>query len=282
MIFQTEEMVQWQKYRGALLPLSAPHLNIKFNRWPMFLLVLKRSALFVRWTSDWDMSEVTEFWYVIKDSFTPLEKLTSKNRSEINRGLTNCEVKRVDARCMTEQMYLVYKKAFDRYNSHLAPLTWSFFERSIANASLDKKVEFWGVFDRSSGKLIGYSSTVINGDMVDYSTAKFDPDFLGNYPSYALFYTMNKVYLVEMGCRYVSDGARNIAHDTNIHEHLIRKHGFRKAYCRLNVVYHPVIWIAVNFLFFFRKNFKNSHLPVLAKMASVLQQEEIRRSITKK
>ena len=282
MIFQTEEMVQWQKYRGALLPLSAPHLNIKFNRWPMFLLVLKRSALFVRWTSDWDMSEVTEFWYVIKDSFTPLEKLTSKNRSEINRGLTNCEVKRVDARCMTEQMYLIYKKAFDKYKSYLAPLTWSCFERSIANTSLDKKVEFWGVFDRSSGKLIGYSSTVINGEVVDYSTAKFDPEFLGNYPSYALFYTMNKVYLVEMGCRYVSDGARNIAHDTDIQEHLIRKHGFRKAYCRLNVVYHPVIWIAVNFLFFFRKNFKNSHLPVLVKMASVLQQEEIRRSVTKK
>ena len=48
-----------------------------------------------------------------------------------------------------------------------------------------------------------------------------------------IFYTIKKVYLVEMKCRYLSDGARNIMYDAIINDHLIFKHGFRKVYYRL-------------------------------------------------
>jgi len=115
--------------------------------------------------------------------------------------------------------------------------------------------------------------------MVNYSTVKFDPDELVKYSSYALFYSMNKYYLAEKKYKYVCDGARSISHETSIQEHLVRKHGFRYAYCKLHVVYHPVTYFIVRLLFPFISFFERAQESVLIKKVyAVLKQEEIRRT----
>lgn len=38
--------------------------------------------------------------------------------------------------------------------------------------------------------------------------------------------------------KYISNGTRNIIHETNFNEDLCKKYGFRKAYCKLNIKYH--------------------------------------------
>ena len=120
--------------------------------------------------------------------------------------------------------------------------------------------------------MVAYSINIIEGEVVSYSSVKFDPCYVREYSGYALFYKMSDYYLADKKFTYINDGARCISHDTNIQEHLIKKHGFRKAYCHLHVLYHPIVILGVLILFPFRSLFGGG------KVKSVLIQEGIRRT----
>lgn len=126
--------------------------------------------------------------------------------------------------------------------------------------------------------MIAYSSNTVNDDIVNYITIKFHPEYLKLYPSYALFYEMNRYYINELGLKYVNDGARSIAHDTNIQGFLIQKFNFRKAYCKLNIIYRWDIGIIVKILYPFRSIFSKFNHKVFNKISVLLKQEEIRRA----
>ena len=89
---------------------------------------------------------------------------------------------------------------------------------------------------------------------------------------------MNKHYLNDRRFRYVSDGARSISHQTNVHQFLQEKFGFRRAYALLRVAYAPGIGLAVVLLYPFRHWIDKSTFGFLQKMAVVLEQERIRRA----
>ena len=110
--------------------------------------------------------------------------------------------------------------------------------------------DFWAVYDLE-GVLIAYSQNLIENNSINYSTIKFHPKYLKLYPSYALFFEMNQYYLNENNFLYVNDGARSISHDTNIQTFLIDKFIFRKAYCKLHIVYRRDIALAVKVLYLF-------------------------------
>ena len=77
--------------------------------------------------------------------------------------------------------------------------------------------------------------------------------------------------------KYVNDGARSIAHDTNIQEFLIKKFKFRKAYCKLNVIYRWDVGIAVKILYPFKSSIDKFNNKVFNKLSVLLRQEYIRR-----
>jgi hypothetical protein len=126
--------------------------------------------------------------------------------------------------------------------------------------------------------MIAYSQNFIENNSINYSTIKFDPTYLKLYPSYALFYEMNRYYLNEQKNLYVNDGAKSISHDTNIQEFLEKKFNFRKAYCKLEIVYRFDIKILVSILYPFKQFIFNINNKIFKKLSVLLRHEEIRRS----
>jgi hypothetical protein len=126
--------------------------------------------------------------------------------------------------------------------------------------------------------MIGYAQNIIDENIVLYSTVKLHPEYLSLYSSYALFFVMNQYYLNEKNFLYVSDGARSISHETNVQKFLIQKFNFRKAYCRLNIVYREDVNLLIKILFPFRKIFQKYNNFLTKKAIVLLKQEEIRRS----
>ena len=162
----------------------------------------------------------------------------------------------------------------NNHNTHLTTKTEDEFENEISE--LEGEWEFWGIFHEN--KMIGYCQNKVIDDYCDYSTIKFHPDYLKLYPSYALFYTMNKYYLNEKKFKYVNDGARSISHETNIQEFLMQKFQFRKAYCKLHVQYSSKIKFILNILYPFQSLICFLRFGVFKKINVLLFQEKIRRS----
>lgn len=265
---------EWKKYHGALLFGRAPHISIELTKDDKIKLLDKSKAYFLRWISEWDTRE-SEFWYVIKDSFGGMEELSSNTRSKVRRGLKQCIVKKVSKEIIANEGYDVYHHAFDNYNTYIKPTNREIFKQNILNCST---CEFWAVYTNDEDKMIAYSQNFIEDNSVNYATIKFHPSYLKLYPSYALFYEMNHYYLEDKNFLYVNDGARSISHDTNIQNFLIQKFKFRKAYCRLNIVYRKDIAVMVKLLYPLKSIISKLNFPVTNKIMVLLKQEGIRRS----
>ncbi|SFV55954.1 hypothetical protein MNB_SV-12-1792 [hydrothermal vent metagenome] len=216
--------VKWYRYQGALLPRVPPHQEVFLtDKEAKELLKLSR-AFFLRYTNEWDREE-SEFWYIVKDNKEGLEIYKSKVRNQIKKGLKNCIVKKVDRETIANSGYSIYSEAFKNYSTFHKPISENSFKKSILNSTDD----FWAVYNKNN-ILIAYANNFIEENMSHYNSMKFHPKFLNLYPSYALIYTMNEYYLNQKKYLYVNDGARSIAHNTNIQDFLIKKFNFKKSY----------------------------------------------------
>ena len=104
-----------------------------------------------------------------------------------------------------------------------------------------------------------------------------EPESMAKFSGYLLFHEMELHYLKKRGFKYISDGARSLSHDTNIHDFLIRKFNFRKAYANLHVVYTPWLGLAVKLAFPLRHWIDAVPLGPSKKAGILLKQESIRR-----
>jgi len=267
--------IAWKYYHGALLPQLAPHEKIVLTRKEEHELLKLGKSYFLRYISDWDREDESQFWYVIKDEVEKIEVLSSNTRSKVRRGLKHCTVKKVSPEVIANEGYMVYRKAFENYNTYLKPMNKEVFTRDILTTH---KCDFWAVYKKDENKLIAYSQNFIEENSVNYATIKFNPEYLKLYPSYALFFEMNSYYLNEKNLLYVNDGARSIAHDTNIQTFLIDKFKFRKAYCKLHIIYRWDVRLAVKVLYLFKPFLHKINSKFFNKIVILLNHEEIRRS----
>jgi len=264
----------WIKYQNVLIPKLPPHEKIEIDEKDLYELIKKENAFFARWVSNWDI-ENSCFWYVIKDKKEDINEYKSKIRNQIKKGLKNCKVELVDSKVIAKCGYNVYLEAFKRYKTFLRPIKKDDFIKGVLNSV--ENTDFWGVFYEN--KLIAYSQNIRQKDIVNYSTTKFHPDYLKFRPSEALFHVMNKYYLNERNFLYVNDGSRSLSHNTNIQNYLIEKFHFRKAYCKLNILYRKDIEFLVNLLFPIRKIIYRVDTNLFQKISVLLKHEEIRRGI---
>jgi len=272
-------MVTWRKYNGALIPEQPPHIDIDVDQNDVLKNVIKEKAFFARWTTDFDCNKETEFWYVICDEFLPIESLSKNTRNNVRRGLKRCYIKKVKCHYVIENCYLIYKKAFDNYNGHLSPISEDEFKQEYSTYVDEKVWDFWVVYENQTNKVIAYSRNKIEYNQCELCTTKFHPEFLRKfYPSEALFYTMNKYYLDDKNFDYVNDGARSISHETNIQSFLIQKFKFRKAYCKLNIIYNKPVGFLVKVVYPFRLFLKSLNWGPFTKLNILINQEKIRRS----
>ena len=68
-------------------------------------------------------------------------------------------------------------------------------------------------------------------------------------------------------------------HKSNYQDYLMKNFGFRKAYCKLHIQYRPLMKLAVNMLYPFRKLFyKMKGRGPVRMVRAVLKMEEIHRT----
>ena len=230
--------------------------------------LLKQGGWLVRNTYDFDCGEETGFWNVVKDSFGGMEELSSKMRNQVRRSMANYEFRRMTREELLALGYPVHRAAAESYRVKADIPTEEEFRRDVMQGPEN---DWWGAFDKEDGHLAAFAKNIVYDQICDYSVMKARPDELPRYPYYGLIYTMNQYYLEKCGLRYVNDGARSITEHSNIQPFLMQKFHFRKAYCRLNVVYKPWMALLVKALFPFRK-----WVPV-ASVRSLLNQEEMTR-----
>jgi hypothetical protein len=260
-------------YFNTLIPYESPSKEIKITKAEAKKLLKKTGTYLIRWYSDWDSKQETNFWFIIKDIEENLESYNSNNKRKIRKSLKNCIVKKVSKKVIADNGYKVYKNAFLSYKTKTSLIKENIFNKEILET--DENNEFWAVYKKdSSNDMIAYSKNVINNDSVNYSAIKFHPDYLKLYISYALFFEMNRYYINEKGYTFVNDGARSMLHDTNIQSFLESKFKFRKAYCNLHVVFSPRINFIVILLFPFRKFIYNKKNKIFNKLSVLLRHKE--------
>lgn len=231
--------LKWKYYNHALLPTTAPHEEVDETVIKQGKLWKKKWGgipLLIRWTTNFDCFEKTEWWYCIKDTPFDINSLKSKRRYEINKGKKNFYVKEIDPLKFKEEIYEVYKKA-----------VFSYLKKSYKLETKDKfteKLKDWkmlkvyGAFNTEDKKLVSYALLTISENYVNFNVLKSVPKYekkgvnaaIVNYILEEFNQKLNKNF-------YICDGERNILHETSFQSYLEKYFGFRKAYCKLNVEY---------------------------------------------
>jgi len=268
----------WRKYNGAIIPTFPPTASIKQRSYEIKKIIKESNVYFARWVTDFDSEKQLDFWYVIKDKKFDLGDFSSKTRNQIKKGLKLCLVREISLFEYINEGYIIYLKAFKTYKTFEKPMTKDGFEKKIIN--LDDSSQFWGVFNLEN-KLIGFSQNNIQNNICEFSITKFHPEYLKLRPSEALFYTMVDFYLNKLEVQYIHNGTRSIAHHTNIQEFLIKKFKFRKAYCKLHILYRPLFGFLVRVIFPLRSVIRYFPLTIFRKIQIILKQEEISRNCEK-
>ena len=238
-------------------------------------LMKDQRALYIRWESNFDCKNVTSWWHVICDQHLDLSELSANTRSKIRRGIKKFYSQKLSIESVIDEGYKVYVNSFSRYDTHEKQYSEERFIESVLG--MPENTEFWGVRSKETDVLVAFSENYIEDDVCFYNTIWFDPAALKDYSSYVFFYEVGRHYLVDRRFKYVSDGARSVSHDTQIHEFLQSKFGFRKAYAILNVRYQPMVAVGVASLYACRRIFALIPLNVFRMAGIFLEQERIRR-----
>jgi hypothetical protein len=240
----------WGIYNGMVQPFGPAMFGYSLSFDEAKYILNQVGGILIRWTDGFVKNETKGWYAVICDKFLDIPELPSKNRSEIRRGLKNCNVEIVDAGFIAKKGYEVFISAFNRYKGVRKPKIneLEFGNNIMKTRSFDDIVHYWGIF--YEGKMIGYSTNYIFDNIeANYFAIYFHPSYLKLNPSCTLFYTMNKYYLQEKEFKYVNAGFRSVLHETGIQDFLQNKFLFKKAYTNLHIVYKPYINVILRILY---------------------------------
>lgn len=275
---------EWEYYNHALVPTLPPHIDPDISwmkdsdRWKEY--AGGKMPLFARWVSNFDCTEETEWWCIIKDTPFDIMSLKSNRRSLITRGLKRVDVKVIIPADYAEQMSNILVKEWKYYDDSYEEgndrqkLTDDFKKLTMKNLG---NAEYLGAFLKDTNTMIGYAIYNLFDDWIEYSVVKTDPEYLNTQVNAALAYFGVERYM-RPGIKYIHGGWRTMIHESNYQEYLMKNFGFRKAYCKLHIQYRPLMQIAVNVLYPLRGMIKKVKNKWIYTAWCALQQEEIRRT----
>ena len=277
----------WRYYNHALLPTSAPHESVDIKSledgsiWRMWD---GRIPLLARWTSNWDCGRETEWWYCIKDSPFDIDLIKSNYRYKIHKGERNFSVKRIDPMCFIDEICEVQCKAYAEYDSKYRPsnITRNKMVDGIKNNNRNGLV-YYGAFGNIDCQLYAFMIVKYGKNHAELLVQKADPVAEKKQVNAALIYGVLKD-MREMfnGEWYFFDGERNINHETNFQNYLIKYFGFRRAYCKLNIKYRPILYFGIKLLYPWRKIINRlDKYRYIHMLNSLLIMEDISRSFNK-
>ena len=256
-------MNEFYLYRHAWI--SAPHFDCQLTDNQCDEL-LKHGGWMVRNTYDFDQKEESNFWYIIKDSFGGMEELSRKDRKFVTKALKSLDYRIIDKELIENKGYDIVKKVYDSYVVKDRKMNKIKF-KEILNSWDKQNYEFWGIFDKEDGRLIGFSSVRIFDLVRFYDTVFILPEYRNNYHAYyGLCYKRNEFYLGERQFKYVTDGSRSITEHSNVQPFLQQKFKFRKAYCKLKIRYKWWFGLVVKMLYPFRNIISNPSVKAVLRM----------------
>lgn len=276
---------KWKYYNYAVIPTTAPHEEpdltpiIDGSIWK----ISEGTPYLARWTTDFDCGYETEWWYCIKDTPFDIFALPSKKRYEINKGLKNFDVKVIAPSEYKDDLYEITVDAYSSWSNKYRP--------SVDEDKFKTSIDVWkdpivvlGAFLKETGVLSGYAYLTEEYGYVNFNVMRTKPNCEKRGINAALVAGVCEYYserLSDGNGFYICDGSRNILHKTSFQNYLEKYFGFRKAYCRLNLLYRKPFGTIVSLLMPFRKCLlKLDGFTVVSKINGILRMEEIGRSQT--
>lgn len=254
---EREGMRDWMRYREGLdfrgdllnaLRLTLHEVHSLFKSFG-------RKAFYIRNVYDFDCAERTEFWYVVRDRALAIEEYaTRKDRQQVRRSLRAYEFRRVDLIEMLRVGYRVSLEHWQRLprNRRFVHATEADFT-DFLHAQNARGVEFWVGYSTETGEAAMWESVYIVGCMAVEEQERLSYRYKQYYPTYGLNHVIANYYLKDRGLRYVVAGARTVTEHSNVQEFLLKKMGFRKAYCKLKVWFRFPVNLIVPCAYPFRK-----------------------------
>ena len=272
------EVKGWKYYHHAAIPNCAPHEapDLQSVSSGEVWKIDGGRPIFASWTLDFDCPEETDWWYVIKDAPFDISALKAKRRYEINKGIKNFEVVRINPEDHKEALYDVTEAAYSAYPKKYRPtMNKEFFFRDIRD--MWKNSVAFGAFSRETNKLCGYAlvSRQSERNLASWSL-KANPQYEKFAVNAALVEGVLRFYSEFLaGDGYMCDGARSINHETAFQDYLEKYFDFRKAYCKLHVKYNPKIKYAICCIYPLRKFLRLfDFVGIVHQLNSVLKMEE--------
>ena len=243
---------QYREYKHCLVWNGDPSVEEELSNKDAKRLIRLYRSLMLRNIYDWDCKEVTNYWFIIKDSYNEND-YPKKTRKYIQKANERFIYKLIPRSLLSEQGYDIYEKAYSNYKIkdgfHLSK---EVFLNNINNYSDD--VDIWGAIDKESGRLEAYSICKKGYSYCEFQTSKANPEFLPKfYIMYGLYDARNRYYLEEKSYQYVVSSARSLSEHSNVQNFMIEKMLFRKAYCKIRIFYSPMFKILISTLYPFRK-----------------------------
>lgn len=229
--------------------------------------LLRNGGWMVRNTFDFDCKEVTDFWYIIKDSFGGIDELSSNVRRKIRKALDVYDFKLVDKQIIRAKGYPIIKATFEDYAVKDRPMTEKIFNDYLDYCDKNS-FDYWGIYTTDNQELVGFCTVHMWDESCEYGITAIWPEHKNNatYPYYGLYHKMNEYYLDNQKFKYVTDSARSITEHSNIQPFLEQNFNFRKAYCKLKIRYKWWFGAIVYVLLPFRNVIKNRNVKAVLNM----------------
>lgn len=232
--------MQW-KYRKRMLICDDVFNEIIISNAQAKALFKKyKKALFIRYTTEVDRTDSTEWYCCIKDDRYDFECLKSKRKNVIRKGLSNFSVREVKLSDYVDDLYVLINDAYSGYDNAQS-ITFEQAKQKAEEISREKSTFVLGAFANDSEHLVGYLWCYIIDNCITLSEQKVIREYEHNGINAALLWELCQRYneqYVDDGY-YLLDGWKNILHNTNFQDYLVKYFGFRKAYSNLHIIYNP-------------------------------------------
>lgn len=201
---------------------------------------------------NFDCTQKTSFWFVIKDKFGGMEELSSKMRNQVKKSLRTYDIEIISKKEFIDIGLNIFNAALNNYRVKAKPIS-----ETRWNEQWEKwpdNTDYWCVKTKDTHTPVALAVNGVFEESTEYWIMKANPDFLNStYPYYGLIYQMNEYYLVTKRKRFVCDGARTTTEHSQIQDFLIQKFKFRKAYSQLQISYKWYFWLLIKALYPFRR-----------------------------
>lgn len=248
----------WKYYNHAAISSLEPHEvpDLSCVKDKSIWKVGGGTPLLARWTTDYDCGYETGWWYLIKDTPFETDSLKAKRRYEINKGKKNFLVKRINPSDYIEELYQVLICAYSSWPEKYRP--------NVQRRDFEKELVSWqehlvyAGFDRNTNEMCGFAYLNQCPKHLAFSVLRVKPEMERDGINAAMVAGILEDNNNKIGKDfYICDGERSIRHETYFQDYLIKYFGFRKAYCKLHVIYRFPLNIAIAALFPLRHKIKN-------------------------